>query len=430
MSAPAIKVADGAVQTTLSLLEELFRGITVPEIAVRLWDGTVFRSGSPGFTRCTLVLQHPGSLRAMFLPPTELNLAEAYLYDDYDIEGEITALTPLLKHILEKPKGKLDSLRLGARLLSLPNTARPRSGATAANLHGSPHTKERDRAATNFHYERPMEFFALWLDPGMAYSCGYVIEPDDDLETAQQQKLEYLCRKLRLKAGERLLDIGCGWGGLLIYAAQHYGVRADGITLSPKQAEWARECIRKAGLEESCDVMIRDYREIAPEGYDKVVSVSVAEHIGEPLMKTYFQAAWEALRPGGVFLNHGIGIHSTAPIVGREFIHRYVFPDGEPLPIATTLQAAESVGFQVRDVENLGDHYVYTLRHWLRRYEERAQEVKQVVDEITYRSWRIYLAIALSEFEVGTGQLYQTLLLKRPEPRRSGMPLTRLDWYS
>src|SRR5216683_2779829 len=346
------ETTDQAVQVTLSLLQDMLSSAPAHYIAIRLWDGTTWKPEPTEPTRCTLVLQHPGALRKMFMPPGELSLGEAYLYNDFDIEGEMAAIAPLMKYFIEEHKGKLEQIRYGARLLSLPKIGQPRPGDAAAKVHGQLHSKERDRQATNYHYDRSNDFFALWLDSRMTYSCGYLATPDDDLETAQENKLEYLCRKLRLQPGDRLLDIGCGWGGLLIYAAQHYGVEADGITLSSQQAELARERIKEAGLEQRCRVNIDDYRELKKsQVYDKIVSVGMAEAIGEPLIPTYFKSAWELLRPGGVFLNHYIGFHSNMPVVRLDFVHRYVFPDCDLLPIGTTLRAAEAAGFEVRDVE-------------------------------------------------------------------------------
>ncbi len=425
-----MKTTHQAVDVTLSLLQEVFSSSPARNVAVRLWDGTTWQAEPAEPTRCTLVLQHPGALRKMFMPPSDLSLGEAYIYNDFDIEGEIEAILPLLEYFVEGRWGKLEQLRYGQRLLSLPKMGQFRPSDAGAKVRGMLHSKERDRQATNYHYDRSSDFFALWLDSRMIYSCAYFSTPDDDLETAQERKLDFLCRKLRLQPGERLLDIGCGWGGLPIYAAQHYGVEIDGITLSPRQAELARKRIKQAGLEKNCHINICDYREVnKPQGYDKVVSVSMAEHIGKNLLPTYFKCAWELLRPGGVFLNHGIGIHANAHVLGRKFVHRYVFPDGDLVPISNTLRVAEVAGFEVRDVENLREHYVYTLRHWIRRYEERSDEVKRIAGELTYRIWRLYLTVGLHEFEVGTGNLYQTLLVKS-EKGRSGLPLTREDWYN
>jgi cyclopropane-fatty-acyl-phospholipid synthase len=366
----------------------------------------------------------------MFVPPFDLSLGEAYLYNDFDIEGDIAAIMPLMKHFVEERKGKLDLVRYGKRLLSLPKMGQPRPSGVAPKMHGPLHSKERDRQANQYHYDRSNDFYALWLGARMVYSCAYFATPDDDLETAQERKLDYVCRKLRLRPGERLLDIGCGWGTLVIYAAQHYGVQAEGITVSIQQAELARERIKQAGLENSCHVDICDYRDLnKPGGYDKISSVGMAEHLGKTQLPTYFKKAWELLRPGGIFLNQGLGLHSTTRVIlGRDFVLRYSLPDGDAIPIGTTLQAAEAAGFQVRDVENLKEHYVYTLQHWLHRYEEHAEEAKRIVGELTYRSWRLLLAVALHDCaEVQTAHEYQTVLVKC-ENGRSGLPLTREDW--
>src|SRR6266702_6904203 len=231
------KTVDTSVETSLSLLEELLGSYHPRNFAVRLWDGTTWEAESGQPTRFTLVLQHPGALRKMFLPPNELTLGEAYIYNDFDIEGDIEAVFPLAEQFTGNRWGKMEQVRFGKRLLSLPNIGQPRPGDAAAKLSGARHSKERDRQAVTYHYNRSNDFYALWLDSRMIYSCAYFATPDDDLDTAQEQKLEYICRKLRLHPGERLLDIGCGWGGLVIYAAQHYGVEAYGLTLSEPQAE-------------------------------------------------------------------------------------------------------------------------------------------------------------------------------------------------
>ena len=370
MATSTAKTSEQALQTTVSLLQDLFGSTHQYDFAVRLWDGSMWRpnAGSEEQARFTIILQHPGALRKMFLPPNDLTLGEAYIYNDFDIEGDIEAVFQLAEHFTGNRWGKLEQARFGKRLLSLPNTGQARRPVDAsAKMRGTRHSKERDRQAVAYHYNRSNEFYALWLGSRMVYSCAYFMNSDDDLDTAQEQKLDYICRKLRLHPGERLLDIGCGWGGLVIYAAQHFGVQAYGITLSEPQAELAQRRIEEAGLTDKCKVEVRDYREVTEaNSFDKIVSVGMFEHVGESLLPTYFKQAWQLLRPGGVFLNHGIASDSfDAAKAKTSFVNHYVFPDGELLPINSTLRAAETSGFEVRDVESLREHYMLTLRHWV-----------------------------------------------------------------
>jgi cyclopropane-fatty-acyl-phospholipid synthase len=432
VATPMIKSSEKAVQTTLSLLQYLLGPSAMRNFAVRLWDGTTWKpeAASEETVRFTLVLQHPGALRRMFLPPSELTLGEAYIYNDFDIEGSVESAFALGDQIMDERWGKMAQVRYGKRLLSLPNTGQPRPGDAAAKLRGSLHSKERDRQAVTYHYDRSNDFYALWLDRRMVYSCAYFATSNDDLDTAQERKLDYICRKLRLQPGERLLDIGCGWGGLVIYAAQHYGVEAYGITLSQQQAELAQKRIAEAGLSERCRVEVRDYRDVKEEhSFDKIVSVGMFEHVGQALLPIYFQQAWHLLRPGGVFLNHGIASVITDPPQREStFNQRYVFPDGELVPISTTLRAAEMSGFEVRDVESLREHYALTLRHWVRLLESHAEEARQLTSDVTYRIWRIYMSGSIYAFLTGRANIYQTLLAK-PDGGDSHLPLTRGDWY-
>jgi cyclopropane-fatty-acyl-phospholipid synthase len=275
----------------------------------------------------------------------------------------------------------------------------------------------------------PPEFFQLFLDSRMVYSCAYFKTPQDGLERSQEQKLDHICRKLRLKAGERLLDIGCGWGGLILHAVRNYGVRALGITLSEQQAATARERIAQAGCEKQCEVQLRDYRDLdGRDSFDKIVSVGMFEHVGRSQFAEYFSKAWQLLKPGGVFLNHAIAYAATYHRKGASFIDRYVFPDGDLVPLNVALQAAEETGFQVRDVENLREHYVLTLRHWGQRLEAHADKARQLTNDATYRIWRLYMAGSAYAFRIGRLNVFQTLL-SRPANGDSKLPLTRDDWY-
>jgi cyclopropane-fatty-acyl-phospholipid synthase len=263
----------------------------------------------------------------------------------------------------------------------------------------------------------------------MVYSCAYFHTPEEDLDTAQERKLDYICRKLRLRRGERLLDIGCGWGGLIMHAAAHYGVQAVGITLSVPQAEVARKRLHESELNNRCRVEACDYRDFEhDQQYDKIVSVGMFEHVGEALLPEYFRRAWDLLRPGGVFLNHGIAHSATYRRRGPSFIDHYVFPDSELVPINASLRVAELNGFEVRDVESLREHYALTLHQWVRRLEAHAEEVRSITDDTIYRIWRLCMAGAAHRFRSGRLNLYQTLLAK-PANGPSVLPLTRDDWY-
>jgi cyclopropane-fatty-acyl-phospholipid synthase len=426
-----VKTADQAVQTTLSLVQDLFGSSPQRDFAVQLWNGTTWKPESAEPTRFTLVLQHPGALRRMFLPPTELNCGEAYIYNDYDIVGDIEAFIPFLFHFIDAPWGKIEKLNFGRRLLSLPNISQPRPSNATVKLRGPRHSKERDVRAVSYHYSRSNDFFALFLDRRMVYTCAYFVTPDDDFDTAQERKLDYICRKLRLRPGERLLDIGCGWGGLVIYAAQHYGVESYGITLSQPQAEIAQKRIQEAGLTEHCRVEARDYRDVnETNAFDKIASVGMFEHVGKALLPKYFKHGWNLLRPGGVFFNHGLASDTTLQAgYGPSFADRYVFPDGELVPISSTLQAAEASGFEVRDVECMREHYILSCRNWLRRLEAHSDEARNVTSDVFYRIYRLFMAGATYTFKIGRDSAYHIVLVK-PDQGNSGMPLTRADWYS
>lgn len=434
--------AQDAVDVSRRVLDTLMGNAPTP-VGVRLWDGTVWPDAAP--RPATLALKHPGALRAMFLPGSELGLAEAYLYGDFDIEGDLDHVFDLAESLVAHVGSWHTRLAVARHLVRLPK--RPRSQAKAlppregvsratsrrrARLRGRRHSPERDRAAIRYHYDVSNDFYRLWLDEHMVYSCAYFRSPEDPLDRAQTAKLDYLCRKLRLRPGQRLLDIGCGWGGLVRWAAEHYGVDATGITLSQPQAELANERIAAAGLSDRCRVQVLDYREVPGEGaFDALVSVGMFEHVGEELLPAYFRRAWTLLRPGGVFMNHGIACREGDVTAGQRtsFDNVYVFPDGELVPINATLRAAEAVGLEVRDVESLREHYARTLRHWVRRLEAHRADALRHVDEVTYRVWRLFMAGSAHGFASGRLNVYQTLLVKPGAGGCSGLPLTREDWY-
>jgi cyclopropane-fatty-acyl-phospholipid synthase len=422
---------DRSVEVTKELLTKIFAEQSFNDIGVRLWDNSRWPDG--GSKRAILVLNHPGALRQMFLPGTEVGLAEAYLYDDFDIEGDIEAVFTLQDKLRTSLTSLYERIRIAWQLLQLPGRQRQDVGERGpAEMRGRQHSIERDRQAIQYHYDVSNEFYQLWLDKRMVYSCGYFKSQQDSLDQAQAQKLDLICRKLRLKPGERFLDIGCGWGGLVIYAAERFGVEAKGITLSEPQARLANERIAAAGLDGCCSVDLLDYREIdEPEAYDALASVGMFEHVGEALLPEYFRQAWQLLRPGGRFLNHGITRRATDPPDPEgSFSDTYVFPDGELTPISTSLSIAERAGFEVRDVESLREHYAMTLRYWVSRLEANHDQALQFVDEPTYRVWRLFMSGSAYGFEHGRLNLHQSLLVRPYENGQSGIPLTRTDIYS
>ena len=423
-------IASEAVESTLAFLRDLFSDYP-RDFAVRFWDGTVWEPNAGREPRFTIVLKHPGAVRAMFWPPRELTLSEAYIYDDFDIEGEVEAVFGLADHFLARESSPSERFRRMRRLLALPSEHRPRVGRGRAQLRGRRASLERDRQAIAYHYDVSNEFFKLWLDPTMAYSCAVFESAAEDLDTAQLRKLDYVCRKLRLKPGERLLDIGCGWGALAVHAARHYGVEVIGVTLSSEQAKFCSTRIQEVGLADRCRVELRDYREVEErQSFDKLVSVGMYEHVARTALTGYFRQAWQLLKPGGVFLAHGIASSVAIPTrAGPTFFASYVFPDHDVVPISTVLAAAEQARFEVRDVESLREHYALTTRRWRERLEARHDDARRVTSESVYRVWRLMLAGAAHRFASGHASVYQTLLAK-PDGGVSGLPLSRADWYA
>jgi cyclopropane-fatty-acyl-phospholipid synthase len=395
---------------------------------VRLWNGASW--GMTGYRAFTLVVNNADGLRRLFVDPTELGLGEAYLAGDFDVEGDLEAAFELGDYLLGRSKQSKTSGPLNL-LDKISFQEEPIAGSERAQLHGPIHSKSRDVQAIRYHYDLPPEFFELWLDPRMLYSCAYFANGDDsDLDAGQDSKLEYIAKKLRLQPGEHLLDIGCGWGGLIVYAAAQYGVKAHGVTLSLRQAEVARKRIHDAGLDGQCRVDVCDYRDIeSAQQFDKIVSIGMFEHVGEAQLPEYFHQVWRLLRAGGAFLNSGISSSvAYSQRRGPSFIDKYVFPDGELVPISKSLSVAEATGLEVRDVESLREHYALTLRQWVRRLEACSEKAREITDETTYRIWRLYMAGSEHWFRTGALNLYQMLLVK-PRNGESGMPLTRAEWY-
>jgi len=424
---------DEHARHSLEILQTIYGRRFARGFGVELWDGTaVPPTGTGAFT---LQLNAPFALRAALTPPFDLNPGRAYVEKWIDVDGSLEAAIESLERAIENfPKLRLPALL--ARLLRLPKPPPATEDLTSSGrgpaLKGRPHSKRRDAAAVGFHYDQPLAFYRSFLDQRMIYSCAYWDDGVTDLDGAQVAKIDYTLRKLRLRAGERLLDIGCGWGGLAIRAAQRFGANALGITLSRRQHEEAQRRIAEAGVGDRVRVELRDYRDLGDERFDKIVSIGMVEHVGRERLDTYFRAAWRALVDGGLFLNHGIASqlrHGKGYRAGG-FMHRYVFPDGDLTNVDRSLRSAEAAGFEIRDIENLREHYARTLRAWCANLDAHRDEVIAVTDEHTYRVWRMYMTGSARNFTNGQMGLFQTLFAKNDATGVATIPRTRRDLYA
>jgi cyclopropane-fatty-acyl-phospholipid synthase len=380
---------------------------------LRFWDGNRVE-GTRG--EATITFRSPDALGHILRARGELGLGRAYVTGDLDVD-DLDAVIALLGRWHAPPLGIAAKLRLAGAALRAAGLRRP-PPPPAAELRprGSRHSKRRDSEAVRHHYDVSNEFFALFLDDSMTYSCALWEEGTDTLEEAQEAKLELICRKLELEPGQRMLDIGCGWGSLVIHAAREHGVSALGITLSPPQAELATERARDAGVGDLVEIRVADYRDLADDSFDAVASIGMVEHVGESQVDEYGHQIARVLRPEGRVLNHGIvrvpaekhGAH-----VGGEFSNRYVFPDGELLNLSRMLASLERAGFETLHVENLHTDYAETLRHWTQRLEQNLDQAERLAGSERLRVWRLYLRAARNGFEVGNIAVYQ-MLCSRP----------------
>ncbi len=375
-------------------------------LRLRLWNGREAALGpSPSVT---FEIKSISALRRL-LRPSLASLGQAYVDELIDIEGSID-----------------DVIAVAARLSAHAGRQVRRAARRVR------HTRRKDAEAIAYHYDVSNDFYRLWLDERMVYSCAYFRREDDSLEQAQLQKLGHILAKLRLAPGQRLLDIGCGWGALALRAAQNHGVRAVGITLSRNQHDLARERVAAAGLAGLVDIRLQDYRDV-DEPFDRIVSVGMFEHVGLKNLRGYFARTRELLADGGICLNHGITStdpdSAEAPFGGGDFIDRYVFPHGELPHIGYLLREMAAAGLEATDVENLRRHYALTARHWSRRFEHNAGQLRALVGEKRYRIWRTYLAGCAYGFAHNWIGLHQIVAVKAGSPGANPLPLTRDYMY-
>lgn len=374
---------------TLKLVEQRLSGQNLP-VSIELWNGKSLILGSS--PKIKVKLRSPRALLSL-VKPTLGKLAKCYVEQEIDLTGYIR-----------------DIISVGELLC----------GATSLDKNGGNrlsrwrHSKPADRKAISHHYDISNDFYALWLDRRRVYSCAYFEHAGDTLEQAQEQKLELICKKLDLKAGERFLDIGCGWGGLILWAAEHYRVRAAGITLSQNQYEYVQAQIQACGLQDFCQVRLMDYRDVPEtEQYDKIASVGMFEHVGKKNLSQYFGKIYRLLKPGGLVLNHGItsaGIDTVGLGSGiSEFIDQYVFPGGELVHVSRAIESMSQQKLEFWHAECLRPHYAKTLWHWVDRLEANHQQARQLVGEDRYRVWQIYMGGSAHAFNRGWLSIFQIL---------------------
>ena len=398
--------------------------LTERSFAIRFWDGSELPATVPGEVP-RIIVRDPAAVAHVLREPNDLGLGRAWVAGMLDVEGDLERLLSLRRDFYGTSVSRRDRLKaLGAVLAAAgPAAVRPPAAlASEVRVAGRRHSRRRDSIVVRHHYDVPESFYRMVLGPSMVYSCAYFETPDDDLEHAQFNKLDLICRKLQLRPGDRLLDIGCGWGSLILHARKHYGVEALGITLSPAQAATARERIRDAGVD-GCEVRVADYRELGEGSFDAVASVGMYEHVARRDYPTYARQVTALLRPGGMFLNHGIAHIKPGPDHDRTFMRHFVFPDAELQPVSYLLGSLEEAGLELRDLESLREHYVLTLRRWSANLAGHREEAISAAGVERERVWRLYMAGAANAFDTGEITVFQTLAVRPGAPHR--LPLTR-----
>jgi cyclopropane-fatty-acyl-phospholipid synthase len=434
----------------LTALAEQALGTPFP-LRIRAWDGS--EAGPPASApgEPVLVVRKRQALRRLLWKPGELGLARAWVAGEVDFDGDIyEALDRLTGLFWERGdagsgsgqgsgRGITDLLRdpatyrLAREALALagPGLPPPPPPEEVRRRSGMLHSPIRDRQAISHHYDVGNDFYEIVLGPSMVYSCAYFADAATSLEDAQTAKLDLVCRKLALRPGQRLLDVGCGWGSLVLHAAEHYGVHATGITLSREQAAYARKRVAEAGLTDRIDIRVQDYRAVTDGPFDAISSIGMAEHVGRDRYREYAGVLYRLLGSGGRLLNHQIArrpMEDEEAYQLNEFIDRYVFPDGELAPVGSTVSRLEEAGFEVRDVEALREHYGLTLRQWVANLEARWPEAVRMAGAGRARVWRLYMAACALSFEQNRIGVNQVLAVRVGSAGDSGMASTRAAW--
>jgi cyclopropane-fatty-acyl-phospholipid synthase len=399
------RVTPMALATTAPLRREIEARIPKRPFNVEFWDGE--RLPASDGSGPTFFVRSPRAVAHVLRAPGQLGLGRAYVSGEIEVDdmdaliGVLDGWQPPRLDAAARARLLLGALRAAGLT---PPPPRPRAELRPS---GRRHSRERDARAVRHHYDVSNEFFSLFLDDSMTYSCAIFSRGAETLEAAQEEKRETVCRKLALKEGDRVLDVGCGWGSFPIHAAKRHGARVVGITLSAPQAEEAQRRAEEAGVGDRVDIRVTDYRELAGERFDAIASIGMVEHVGEAQIDVYARTLAGLLEPGGRLLNHGIArLRHSDPDAGP-FSERYVFPDAEPLHLSRVLLALERAGFVTRHVEEFGADYAETLRHWARRLDQSQEEALRLAGPERVRVWRLYLRMARNGFQTGFLSIYQ-----------------------
>lgn len=415
----------GHADAVAASLDSVFHSYQGPPFAIRFWDDTRWHSRG-GDAHFEFRLRTEEAWKALSRSPDEVSLGTRYVDGDIDVDGDLYAALRALPQIEEAI-----THHIPAPVAAVREYTADLAEHLARFVHlGTTHSQRRDAASIAQHYDKPSSFYELFLGRSMVYSCAYFRSWSESLDEAQCNKMDLICRKLSLKPQERFLDIGCGWGSLILHACQRYGASARGVSLSKEQVSYAKNRIAAEGQSERCEVTWTDFRELEKTQacFDKIASVGMCEHVGAKHIGAYFREAHSLLCPGGLFLNHGITRSASSPHRSRSFIDKYVFPDGELLTLSQMVQAAEDAGFEVRDVEDLREHYEETLHRWVQSLNEHESEAIELCGAKTVRIWRLYMAGSAEAFRCGEIAIHQMLLSKNDDGRSSAAK-ARAAWY-
>lgn len=424
MSATAF-ASFGQAETSSAQLNRIFENYTGPGFAIRFWDGSQWMSHDAA-AAFKIWLRTQNAWRTLCESPDDVALGAKYIDGEIEVEGNLflaLRAAPLIETSIHKAiPAPVQHLRQYSAALTSQVQRLTRWGRT--------HSNRRDAAAISHHYDKPPEFFNLFLGSSMVYSCAYFKTGSETLDDAQTEKMDLICRKLDLRPGEPFLDVGCGWGSLVLHAAAQYSTVSRGISLSEKQVEYGLGRIRNQRLSSVCDLDLMHFRDLAAQGarFDKLASVGMCEHVGRKHIAEYFQNAYNLLFPRGLFLNHGITRRAGSGLSGPSFIDRYIFPDGELLTVSEMVKAAENAGFEIRDVEDLREHYEETLHRWVDALNQNEPQAVALTDAATVRTWRLYMSGCAEAFRRGDIAVHQILLSKNDHGLSNAVKV-RERWY-